>query len=51
MIEEEQDKALKEAYNLLEKHVMDNFKDVRKCYVFWQCFELMRKYYEHKPLY
>ncbi len=51
MSEEDQEADLKLAFEIISKHIMDNFKDVRKCYVFWQCYELMRKYYEHKPLY
>lgn len=46
----EQDEDLKKAYELLEKHITDDFKDIRKCYVFWQCVELMRNYYADKPL-
>ena len=48
---EEQDKDLETIFKLLEKHIMDNFEDVKKLYVYWQCYELCRKYYEGKFLY
>lgn len=46
----EQEEDLRVAYELLEKHMKDSFEDIRTCYVFWQCTELMRNYFEGKPI-
>ena len=46
-MEETQEKDLQKIYEIIKSHIYDNFNDMNKCKVYFQCLYILEEYNEN----